>query len=178
MTRPDREMMPYRDCAGIVLFNRQGQVFMGKRTRNPAADQGDQFAPWQWPQGGIDAGEEPEAAALRELAEETSVISAKLIGRAPDLVRYDLPDDVLGRALEGKYRGQQQQWFATLLTSNDSEINVLSPLGSTFAAEFDGWKWVALDQAVDLVVPFKRPVYQQVAAAFADLPQRIRDGEL
>lgn len=177
MSLPDRNKMPYRDCAGIVLFNRDGKVFLGKRKRHPKAGEGDNFAPWQWPQGGIDKGEDAKAAALRELVEETSVTSAKLIGEAPDWIRYDVPDDVLGIALKGKYRGQQQRWFAALLTADDSEIEVLAPMGGAHPSEFDDWQWVELVEAMELVVPFKRGVYEQVIAAFADLPQRIRGGE-
>lgn len=173
----DRESMPYRPCAGIALFNAQGQVFLGERAPFPYADEGDRQHPWQMPQGGIDKGEDPQVAAIRELAEETSVVSAKLIGAVDDWIPYDLPDAVLGIGLKGKYRGQKQMWYALLFTGDESEINVTNPMKGEHPSEFKSYRWAELSQIADLVVPFKRDVYTQVASQFADLPKRIRSGE-
>lgn len=174
----DRETLPYRPCAGVALFNRQGQVFMGRRNRAPDADEGDAAAPWQMPQGGIDKGEDHAVAALRELHEETNVTSVEIIGKTDDWLHYELPDAVLGIALKGKYRGQKQKWFAVLLTGDESEINVLAPMNGQASAEFDAWQWVELSEITDLVVAFKRDVYDQIAQTFADLPARIRNGDI
>lgn len=173
----NRENLPYRPCAGIALFNADGKVFVGERAPFPDADEGDRQQPWQMPQGGIDKGEDPKAAAVRELGEETSVLNAKVIGVANDWIPYDLPDAVLGTALKGKYRGQKQMWYAILFTGEESEINVTNPMNGAHPSEFDSYKWVELTEISDLVVSFKRNVYTQVSAQFADLPARIRSGE-
>lgn len=165
-----REQMPYRDCAGVVVFNRRGEVFVGQRQPGKA---GPLDYSWQFPQGGIDAGEEPVDAALRELYEETSIASISILTAAPDWIFYDLPDELLGIALKGKYRGQRQKWFAVLFEGEDEEINVLAPGGGTHISEFCDWKWMKLEDVPGLVVPFKRDAYGQIAAAFQSLPERI-----
>jgi putative (di)nucleoside polyphosphate hydrolase len=126
------------------------------------------------PQGGIDKGETPIEAAWRELYEETSIKSAELVAEAPEWVYYDLPDESLGIALKGKYRGQRQRWFAFRLTGSESEINVTAPGGGAHPAEFDSWRWEELEALPDLIVPFKRDAYREVVRAFADLPKQLR----
>jgi putative (di)nucleoside polyphosphate hydrolase len=172
---PDREQLPYRDCVGVAVFNAEGRVFVGRRM--PATDPEDTSetnAPWQMPQGGIDKGEAPLDAAWRELYEETSIRSVELITEIDDWVYYDLPDEALGIALKGKYRGQRQRWFAFRFTGDDSEIDVINPGGGAHPAEFDKWRWEALEKLPDLIVPFKRDAYLQVVAGFAKVPAGIR----
>lgn len=179
MTRPPvkRDDLPYRDCVGVALFNAEGQVFIGRRKPDPwTEDRSEIAAPWQMPQGGIDAGEEPEEAARRELFEETSVRSVSLLAEAPGWIYYDLPDEALGIALKGKYRGQRQRWFAYRLTGTVDEINVDAPGDGSMPAEFDAWRWETLERMPDIIVPFKRDAYQRVVALFSDLPEAVRGG--
>ena len=161
----DVENLPYRKCVGIMLLNDHNQVWVGRRIPKWSADKGALI--WQMPQGGIDAGETPEQAAWRELKEETSVSSARLIDTIDDWLYYDLPKEVVGTALKGKYRGQKQKWFAMALTGPESEINIAADDG--LEQEFDQWKWCDMDQLVDLIVPFKRDVYAQVIKNFSHL---------
>ncbi|HEY0920826.1 RNA pyrophosphohydrolase [Devosia sp.] len=173
---PVREQMPYRDCVGTAVFNRQGRVFIGRR--RPEADSeapAEAAAPWQMPQGGVDKGEAPLAAARRELFEETSITSVELLAEAPGWICYDLPDEALGIALKGKYRGQRQRWFAFLFTGEETEIEVLRPGGGAYPAEFSQWRWEELDRLPELIVPFKRAAYREVVAAFAGLPGQVRE---
>ena len=170
-----RQTMPYRDCVGVVLFNREGQVFLARRILAPGPDTSEVAAPWQCPQGGIDAGEAPLAAAYRELFEETGIRTIRLLAEAPDWTHYDLPDEVLGIALKGKYRGQRQKWFAFLFEGEESEIDVEMAHDPDCDPEFDDWRWEDLDALPDLVVPFKRDVYLAVLRAFAHLPEQIAD---
>jgi putative (di)nucleoside polyphosphate hydrolase len=151
----------YRLCAGITLFNRDGQVWVGQRTAfsRPA---------WQMPQGGIDAGETPRQAALRELGEEIGLATAEVLAEAPGWLRYDFPSGIN----RGRHRGQAQRWFALLHRGGDDAFD----LQAHHPPEFSAWRWVALEAAVALVVPFKRPVYRAVAAAFGHLPEQIRAG--
>ena len=173
-SRPDREALPYRDCVGVAVFNAQGNVFLGRRKGFDDPEKSDQQgAPWQMPQGGIDAGEDPLKAALRELYEETSMTSVSLLAEAPEWIYYDLPDDLLGIGFKGKYRGQRQRWFAFAFTGDESEIDVLAPGGGKFSAEFDGWRWEKLSRTPSLIVPFKRDAYEKVVEAFGDIPQRF-----
>lgn len=167
---PDRAAMPYRLNAGVVLFNRDGQVWIGRRADHPEG--AGQI--WQMPQGGIDDGEEPVDAAIRELYEETNVSSISLLTAAPDWVQYDLPDEALGIALKGRYRGQKQKWFAALFEGEDAEIDIHQPGGGQHNAEFADWRWENLEKLPELVVPFKREVYLQLVAYFRDIPQKIR----
>jgi putative (di)nucleoside polyphosphate hydrolase len=141
---------------------------------NDPEDNSETDAPWQMPQGGIDKGEDAADAARRELFEETSIRSVEPIGEAPGWIHYDLPDEALGVALKGKYRGQRQRWFAYRFVGNDSEIDVTSPGDGSMPAEFDRWRWERLEALPDLIVPFKRQAYLEVVAAFRDLPDRLR----
>ncbi len=172
-----RQHLPYRDCAGIALFNRAGKVFVGRRkSEGDSEDSAVRGAPWQMPQGGIDKGEAPLVAARRELFEETSITSAELLTEVPAWIYYDLPDELLGVALRGKYRGQRQRWFAFLFTGEESEIDVAQPGGGSFKAEFDAWRWEELAHTPDLIVDFKRDAYRQIAAALADVPKQLGHG--
>jgi len=156
------EELPYRPCVGVVLFSREGLVLIGRRIDGP--EHIDLTHSWQMPQGGIDQGEEPWPAALRELREETNIRSAERLGEITEWLRYDIPREIVGLAWKGKYRGQTQKWFAMRFTGNDDEINVERPDGHE--PEFSAWRWAALQTVPDLVVPFKRAVYERVAREF------------
>jgi putative (di)nucleoside polyphosphate hydrolase len=158
--------LPYRRSAGVTLVNRDGAVFIGRRKKSrEGLVVGHE---WQMPQGGIDEGEEPYDAALRELFEETNVASASLIAEAPQWLSYDLPDNARGR-WRGRYRGQTQKWFLMRFEGEDSEIDIERPAGGAHAPEFDAWRWERLEALPSIVVPFKRRVYEDVVAAFAEL---------
>jgi putative (di)nucleoside polyphosphate hydrolase len=163
------EDLPYRPCVGAALFNREGLVFVGRRIGGP--EHVDLTHSWQLPQGGIDAGEEPWPAAVRELGEETDIRSVERIGEIAEWLNYDIPRDLIGQAWNGKYRGQTQKWFAMRFTGHDSEINVEHPAGHE--PEFNAWRWEKLQNLPDLAVPFKRAVYARVVGEFrhfADAP--------
>ncbi|GJD94360.1 RNA pyrophosphohydrolase [Methylobacterium iners] len=163
--------LPYRPCVGIALINRQGLVFVGRRRAEAGPEHVAGDRAWQMPQGGIDPGEDPETAALRELYEETNVPAGSVtrLGEIPDWLPYDLPPDVLKQAWKGRYRGQTQKWFAFGFLGSDDEIDVLQPGGGAHKSEFDAWRWEPMTGLPDLIIPFKRPVYEAVAAAFSDL---------
>jgi putative (di)nucleoside polyphosphate hydrolase len=165
------EDLPYRPCVGIMLLNRKGLVFIGRRTEGP--EHVDDTHAWQMPQGGVDSGEETWPAALRELYEETNVASVEKIGESSGWLSYDIPRDIVGQAWKGKYRGQTQKWYAMRLTGKDSEINVLSPAGG-HKPEFAEWRWEKMERLPDLVIPFKRAIYEQVIEEFRELatPQK------
>ena len=175
MSTIDRESLPYRDCVGTAVFNHDGRVFIGRRKMG-GDPEGSALsgAPWQMPQGGIDKGEDARTAATRELFEETTIRSVELVAEAPGWIYYDLPDEMLGIALKGKYRGQRQRWFAYRFTGPDSEINVTAPGDGSMHAEFDTWRWEELDKLPDLIVPFKKQAYLEVVTAFRDLPAKLR----
>lgn len=154
----------YRPCVGVMLLNAQGLVWIGRRF-DKQNDEGKGLW-WQMPQGGIDKGEDSKLAALRELAEETAVISAEVIAEAPGWYTYDLPEHLIGKSWKGKYRGQTQKWYALRFLGEDSEVN-LAPPGQE--QEFDQWRWAPMDEIPDIIVPFKRPVYEQVIRAFRHL---------
>jgi putative (di)nucleoside polyphosphate hydrolase len=159
--------LPYRPCVGVALINRAGEAFIGHRRRKRASEVLDARS-WQMPQGGIDSGEAPLAAAKRELWEETSVHSIELLAELPRWLKYDLPDGARGR-WGGRYRGQTQKWFLFRFLGPDAEIDVLRPAHGAHDAEFDDWRWERFERLPDLVVPFKREVYAAVAEAFAPL---------
>ena len=150
--------LPYRPCAGVMLVNADGHVFVGQRidSEGPA---------WQMPQGGIDKGESPEEAALRELEEETGVSRdlVRVEAETPDWVRYDLPEHLVGKMWKGKYRGQEQKWFLLRFLGEDADIRI-----DTAHPEFSEWRWLAADALPAEIVPFKRAVYEQVLTAFRD----------
>lgn len=169
----DRNSLPYRECVGIAVFNRAGQVFIGRRiSEGDPEDSAEHGAPWQMPQGGIDAGETPIEAARRELLEETNIRSIELIAEAADWIVYDLPDALVGVAWKGRYRGQRQRWFAFLFTGEDSEIDIVTPAGGDHA-EFESWRWEDLAVTAEIVVDFKREAYRAVGAAFAGIPAQL-----
>ena len=163
---PKYEDLPYRPCAGLCVINRKGLVFIGKRRSGP--EHVDATHAWQMPQGGVDPGEDPWPAALRELYEETSIRSVEKLGEVKDWLTYDIPREIVGEAWKGKYRGQTQKWFAMRFTGKDAEINVASP-GGGHKAEFVNWRWEPMKNLPELIVPFKRPVYERVVKEFSSL---------
>ncbi|HVZ13722.1 MAG TPA: RNA pyrophosphohydrolase [Bauldia sp.] len=164
----DIERLPYRPCVGIALFNARGQVWIGNRSDEQAEGEGEGHW-WQMPQGGLDKGEDPYKAALRELYEETSVSTVRMLKEAPGWFTYDLPPELVGQSWGGRYRGQKQKWFALAFEGKEAEIDVLHPGGGKFKAEFSSWRWEKLAKLPSLIVPFKRKVYEQVVEAFAPL---------
>jgi len=163
---PHFEDLPYRPCVGVMVLNRAGLAFIGRRVGGP--EHLDLTHAWQMPQGGIDAGEDAWAAAQRELREETSIRSVERLGEIAQWLNYDIPRELVGQAWKGKYRGQTQKWFAVRFTGPDSEIDVVHPDGGVYA-EFSAWRWEPVQNVPDLVVPFKRAVYERVAREFRHL---------
>lgn len=157
----DPETLPYRPCAGFMLVNAEGKVFVGQRI-DPSA-----HGFWQMPQGGIDKGEDVRAAALRELEEEVGVPAhmVEVIAQTSKPIRYDLPPELLGKVWKGKYRGQEQHWFLGRFLGEDADIN----LEAHDPAEFNEWRWIVPEQLPELIVPFKRAVYEEVLAEFRGL---------
>lgn len=158
---PKFEELPYRPCAGIMLANTEGKVFVGQRIDK--APEGDA---WQMPQGGIDDGEEAEQAALRELVEETGISPGlvDVIARSRNEHFYDLPEELLGKIWKGKYRGQRQWWFLMRFKGVDGDINI-----DTDHPEFSQWQWVSPDRLPQLIVPFKKRLYESLVSEFGEL---------
>jgi putative (di)nucleoside polyphosphate hydrolase len=151
--------LPYRLNVGAALFNATGQVFVGRRADMPPG----MDHVWQMPQGGIDEGEDERDAVFRELAEEIGTANADIIGQHPDLLSYDLPPELVGKAFGGRYRGQRQRWFALKYKGTDADIK----LDAHKPAEFIAWRWANLNELPNLAVDFKRPIYATLARDFA-----------
>ncbi|WP_296478288.1 RNA pyrophosphohydrolase [Roseinatronobacter sp.] len=158
MTPAEIEKLPYRPCVGIMLINAQGLIFAAQRIDSPTPA-------WQMPQGGIDEGENPGVAALRELQEEISVTPDLVapLSETGDWLAYDLPHDIVPNIWNGCYKGQQQRWFLMRYLGRDDQINI-----QTSHPEFSEWRWIAADEMLDAIVPFKRQIYKQVIDEFRD----------
>ncbi len=165
----ERPQLPYRQGVGLCLFNREGFVFCAERRDRPGA--------WQMPQGGVQKTEAAQLAALRELKEEIGTDNAEIIAMLPEKLRYEFPDwlQMKGGVFRGKYRGQEQYWFALKYLGTDSDIN-LDGEHEPENPEFISWKWVPIGDITSMVVDFKRPVYEKVVAAFKPLGEAIRLG--
>ena len=152
----DPNTLPYRPCAGIMLLNREGKVFVGQRINAT-------LEAWQMPQGGIDPGEDAHDTAVRELGEETGIAPhhVALIAAAPEELVYDLPPDMIGKVWKGRYRGQRQHWFLFRFLGADGDVDI-----ATAHPEFRAWRWIDPDDLPRMIVPFKRALYEQVLAAF------------
>jgi len=147
----------YRPCVGLMLINDDGKVFVARRIDM-------QSDAWQMPQGGIDAGEDPRTAALRELKEETGTDKAEIVAEHPEWLTYDLPPALRGRLWGGRYRGQCQKWYALRFLGRDADIDI-----ATEHPEFLDWKWAPMTTLPDLIVPFKRALYARLVADFGHL---------
>lgn len=166
MTDVDRSSLPWRPGAGVVVVGDDGRVLVGRRIRSIGPER------WQFPQGGIDSGESPLEGALRELEEEIGTRDVDVLAALPEPLRYDLPADIEPRPKwANRFRGQEQWWFAVRLRNGESDIDL-----NRHKPEFDAWKWVAIDEAVERAVPFKRAVYEALREGFADLLARPREG--
>ena len=163
MGGPDSATLHYRPAVGIMLLNRHGEVFVGHRIDMP------EMPAWQMPQGGVDPGETPRQAAIRELEEEIGTAKADILAESRVWLTYDLPVELAGGIWGGRYRGQRQKWFVMRFTGSDGDINL-----ATEHPEFDAWQWVAPDRLPDLIVPFKRQLYIDILAEFRALcaPER------
>ena len=151
----------YRPCVGVMLVNAAGKAFVGRRIDNKEGDW------WQMPQGGVDPGEDLKDAALRELGEETGARSehVDILRRMEEPIRYDLPEELIGKLWDGKYRGQEQVWFFARFTGTDADID----LEAHDSPEFCDWRWIDPEQLPELIVPFKKRVYRAVVEAFREL---------
>lgn len=157
MNQHNSSQLPYRPCVGMMIFDAEGRVFAGKRIDQT-------LEAWQMPQGGIDEGEDPQTAMRRELKEEIGTANVAVLREHPDWLFYDLPEHMIGVALQGRYRGQKLKFFALRFLGKDSEINVKTP-----HQEFSDWKWIEPGELGRIIAPFKREIYAKVIAAFADL---------
>jgi putative (di)nucleoside polyphosphate hydrolase len=160
LTEEQIAQLPYRPGVGIMLVNQRDRVFVAQRIDNPGPA-------WQMPQGGIDAGEEPQQAAWRELQEEVGTDRARYIGESRDWFSYDLPVELVPQIWKGRFRGQRQKWFAFRFLGTDRDINI-----ATEHPEFSSWRWAALEELPGLIVPFKRQLYHDLIAEFTPLIRR------
>ncbi len=153
--------LPYRPCVGIMLIDRRGRVFVAQRIDTPGEA-------WQMPQGGIEPGESPRRAALRELYEEAGTDEAEVLAESRGWRRYDLPAELVPRLWGGRYRGQEQKWFALRFLGEDSDIDI-----ATETPEFHAWRWAEMAELPDIIVPFKRQIYREVIAEFGHLAEAL-----
>ena len=153
----DKQNLPYRPAAGVMLINREGKVFVAQRLDST-------LEAWQMPQGGLDEGEDPESGALRELEEETGIKRehVEILARTDGELTYDLPDDLVGKLWKGRWRGQRQTWFLCRFTGSDDDVNI-----ETEHPEFRAWKWAEPQELPAMIVPFKRKLYEDVLTAFS-----------
>lgn len=159
--------LPYRPCVGIVLINTSGLVWVGQRKAAKYYEHSSKK--WQLPQGGIDDGETPVEAAMRELWEEVGTRQAKIITEARDWFYYDFPPEVLAQKKNNRWGGQKQRYFAMTFLGQDSDVDL-----EVHHPEFDKWRWAELEELPELIVPFKRPVYEQVVAEFRPVIEQLR----
>jgi putative (di)nucleoside polyphosphate hydrolase len=155
--------LPYRPCAGIMLFNKEGRVLVGQRLDT-------YLNAWQLPQGGINEGEEPHTAALRELEEEIGTANVEIIGEIDEWLNYDLPPELLGQLWKGRFQGQTQKWFAMRFLGDDIEIN---PTGVK-NPEFNSWKWSRIEQIQEMALHFKQAIYCKVVSEFTRFSKEIK----
>ena len=156
--------LPYRPGVGLMVLSPEGLVFVARRIDMPSEA-------WQMPQGGIDEGETPEQAALREFREEVGTDKVEIIAESERWLSYDLPEELLPRLWGGRFRGQNQKWFLVRFTGTDDDIDI-----ATENPEFLDWKWVELETIPDLIVPFKRRLYQDLVAEFGAIVRAFKDG--
>ena len=168
--QPQAADLPYRPCVGIMVLNERGLVWCGRRIAEEDSEFAGTDKRWQMPQGGIDEGEDPLSAAKRELYEETGMQSVVLMEEAERWITYDLPAHLIGLALKGNYRGQIQKWFAFRFIGDEGEIQINPPPGG-HSAEFDGWAWKQMAELPEMIVPFKRQVYEEVVGSFRHLAE-------
>ncbi|NOX72364.1 MAG: RNA pyrophosphohydrolase [Alphaproteobacteria bacterium] len=156
MTPDQINALPYRPCVGMMICNLEGRIFAGQRLDS-------NLDAWQMPQGGVEAGEDPREAALRELHEETSIPAdaVEVLAETADWIPYDLPHHLVAKLWNGKYRGQKQRWFLMRFTGDDSLINI-----QTKHQEFARWCWLPADELLSRIVPFKRDTYERVIREF------------
>jgi len=162
MTDTAKPRLPYRPCVGIMLLNAAGDVFVGRRIDTLVEA-------WQMPQGGIDEGEEPAAAAFREMEEEIGTARASILAQSRGWLDYDLPEHLLGKVWNGRYGGQRQKWFAMRFEGTDGDINL-----ATAQPEFNAWQWLRAETLPDTIVPFKRSLYEQVLREFLPVVKALR----
>ena len=166
----EKEKLPYRPCAGMMIMSSQGKIFIAQRMKvekNYISESNIYNKAWQMPQGGIDEGENPIDAAIREIKEETSIPKENLtyMKKCNDILYYDLPEQWIGKLWHGKYRGQAQHWFLFRFDGDDSNIDI----HHVKQPEFRQWRWADIDEILNVIVPFKYDVYKRVIAEFRDL---------